>query len=151
MGIRVPKAKPVHLELVRTNEAKRRRSWQARALTRPQRVIRFIQSCRALRVTARAGDVTPGWCEMGRQTCPKGGPVGVPLARFSERSWMPAPAPELGEALARPWPWARRPCRWALFYCPRELLQQVLQQWRQKLGNALLLGASLGRSLRQAG
>jgi phage terminase large subunit-like protein len=44
MGVRGPKAKPVRLELVRTNDAKRRRSWQARGLTRPQRVIRFVES-----------------------------------------------------------------------------------------------------------
>jgi phage terminase large subunit-like protein len=44
MGIRGPKAKPVKLELVRANEAKRRPRWQARGLTRPQRMIRFIES-----------------------------------------------------------------------------------------------------------
>ena len=44
MGIRGPKAKPVKLELVRSNEVKRRPKWKARGLTRPQRVLRFIES-----------------------------------------------------------------------------------------------------------
>ena len=43
MGIRGPRAKPVRLEIVRTNEARRRPRWKARRLTRAQRVIRFIE------------------------------------------------------------------------------------------------------------
>jgi hypothetical protein len=44
VGIRGPKAKPVRLELVRSNEAKQRPRWQARGLSRPHRVLRFIES-----------------------------------------------------------------------------------------------------------